>query len=100
MSSKKLFTSIFYNDLRRFWVIGAMYTIMLFLLVPFKIMIYLSNGYQINIRRLFSYNYNAYALVIVPFTCILIGLAIFNEIQKSRANHHIHSLPISKKQIF
>lgn len=100
------FNPILLNDLKRFWILSVFYSLILFLLVPLKLLNliseYVKTGDIINsINFIFTYEgFNELQPLIILLIAIFIAVALFNEIQKCKSNDHIHSLPMSKKDIF
>ena len=115
--------SLFISNIKRYWIIPFIVAIILFLLVPFNIMLddetnvnntqyikelgsYL-NDENINImadnygeltveEKLFS-SVNPLILLIFP---VIISIQIFKYLQKNTSTTFIHGLPLSKKQIY
>lgn len=101
---RQIINYVFFNDLRRYWVIGILLLAQLFIFMPFRIILYATNDFlhgNINWEYFFSFRtldgFNAITLALIS---ILIATAIFSEIQKQNDNVHLHSLPLNKKQIF
>ncbi|MCX7884819.1 MAG: hypothetical protein N2448_07315 [Caloramator sp.] len=100
------FNPILLNDLKRFWILSAFYSFILFLLVPLKLLNLISE--HVNIGELinsnnFIFTYEGFMglqPLIIFLIAIFIAVALFYEIQNCKSNDHIHSLPISKKDIF
>ena len=124
MMKNSLFSkSLFISNIKRYWIIPFIVAIILFLLIPFNIMLddetnvnntqyikelgsYL-NDENINImadnygelsveEKLFS-SANPLILLIFP---VIISIQIFKYLQKNKSTTFIHGLPLSKKQIY
>ncbi|WDC84828.1 hypothetical protein PL321_04205 [Caloramator sp. mosi_1] len=95
--------AIFKNDLKRFWVVGLLYLFLIFLFIPFDMLILLSKGGEREeltffINQIFSHPNQNFIIGMFIIT-LLVGLIIVREIQAYRSNIHIFSLPLTKKDI-
>lgn len=96
--------SIFKNDLKRFWVVGLMYLILIFLNIPLNMPITLSKVTDkeeliFTFTQMFNYQ-SDYFIFCILILSILVGMLLIREVQGYRSNIHIFSLPFSKKNIF
>lgn len=101
---RQIINYLFFNDLRRYWIISILLLVQQFIFIPFRIVLYSTGdfshqainwGYFLNFKALESLNAISLALI-----SILIATSIFSEIQKVNDNIHLHSLPFNKKNIF
>lgn len=95
---------ILLNDLKRFLWLGIAYFVFLFFSIPVKILnICDYNKIQINNPR---YMYNIFSFDSSPLTFsiyivpVLIALILFRYIQNKKSIDTIHSLPITREQLF
>lgn len=104
-----LYKNLVFNDIKRFGTIGIFYSILLFLLIPFNV-IEKINRYNIRIEfdekqqiineLLYIFERtDRFVIMIVLIVSIILGILLIYEIQNSRSCSHIHSLPITKKEI-
>ncbi|MHB8064878.1 MAG: DUF6449 domain-containing protein [Ruminiclostridium sp.] len=107
----KLKTSLFkkgliISDLKRFWWISALYTLVLFFAVPFYHYVQklnTSNDSVEWVKKLiandlsFKGGINQAFLLIVP---VVIGALVFRYIQKSRSASLYHSLPLTRAVLY
>lgn len=104
----KLKTS-FYNkyvvieDLKRYWGVSVLYFIGLLFLGPLDILNVSSKSTRIDTysvkNLLFFNNWEGLAVLSMAFT-ILLAVLIFRYLQQNKSVTMIHSLPISRKQLF
>lgn len=102
-----LFNGIFFNEIRRFWGLGCLYLILIFLNLPFKIIgminklntIRYDADYIYMVGLLFNQVLNGIMLVVVFIISCTIGFLVMKEIYDAKSSIHIHSLPITKIDI-
>ncbi|MCX7694787.1 MAG: hypothetical protein N2Z71_03635 [Caloramator sp.] len=91
------------NDLKRFWVVGFLYLVLIFINIPLYMLIYLSKGGDkeeliFSLTRIFSYPEQYFVFGIFIIT-LLVGILLICEVQGYRSSIHIFSLPFSKTYI-
>lgn len=123
MTNKMFSKSLFISNIKRYWIIPFVVTIIIFLSIPFSIMLqdetdsynteyikelahYLNdenvstmadNYGELSIEeKLFSF-INPIILLIFP---VIISIQIFKYLQKNKSATFIHGLPLNKKQIY
>lgn len=109
MKSKMSFFNkgIVFDDIRRFGWISIAYTLILFFLVPLKILMITSSEqaygsgqtYREIIKKIFYYINTAQGLfvAIVP---VLLGIFLFRYMQEKNSSDMIHSLPIRRSVLY
>ena len=102
MKSKKPFFSreLIYNNMKRFWWVGVLYTLVLFLVSP---LIALTNGSDTIPRS--GYNVSFITIfegtIIFLFTVpVFIGIMVFRYMQNSRAMVTIHAMPYTRLRLY
>ncbi|OWZ84997.1 DUF6449 domain-containing protein [Natranaerobius trueperi] len=97
---------IFKSDLKRYWWISVLYTLLLFFTFPlrtFMLMDTIDQGYsKNNIIRLFDLtshqsSIQMFLIFIVP---VVVAILVFRYLHIKNAASVIHSLPLTRKQLF
>ena len=105
MSLKTLFCnkSIVKADLKRFWWIGAVYTLLMFLFYTFNFLqrFYNGNGtvrVYVDYSSSYIYNYGVAVFVLALIVPVICGVLLFSYMQSGSPSTFAHSIPVTRKQ--
>ncbi|MCT4583786.1 MAG: ABC transporter permease [Peptostreptococcaceae bacterium] len=95
--------NIIIEDLKRYWGISALYFIFLFLVGPFSIFSRLNedrslSGYSV--REFFMLRTGSYGIIVALAVGIGISVIIYRYLQNSDSTSMVHSMPITRAEIF
>lgn len=98
--------TIFLKNVTLYWPIWAVYTILLLFGLPIPLWFEMQYDYGDRlstsqmIRELSSYIAPQYYTVIISFTAVAVGMAMFGYLYKSQSANMIHSLPVDRTQLY
>lgn len=97
---------LFKANIKRFWWVGALYTFILFLSVPFQYMMYVPDP-QNEWRRVqldaclnFFSGRNDFQMVMVAVLPTALAVLLFRYLMTSKSTAAIHSLPYNRKTLY
>lgn len=106
LSDKLIHKGFFFSDLKRFWWVSALYTIALFLILPVYHFLQGTSEenkwaweglkYAINL----SQGNSEFQLILIYFVPVFLAVLLFLYLHSGRATATIHSLPLTRKQLF
>lgn len=94
------------SDLKRFWWVGGLYGIFLFLLLPFNHMLQELPMQEIWAREILRRSLDLFAgqsgfqIVLICIVPVVLGVLVFGYLHNGRAAAVMHSLPCSRLSLF
>ncbi len=105
-SNKLIHKGFFFSDLKRFWWVSALYTIALLLIMPVYHLLQSTseenkwawNGLKESLN--FLPGYSEFQLILIYFVPVFLAVLLFMYLHSGRATATIHSLPVTRNQLF
>ncbi|UMZ72486.1 DUF6449 domain-containing protein [Natranaerofaba carboxydovora] len=94
------------SNLKRFWWVSALYTILLFFALPLRLIMQLDVIHEEWVRRNIqgsldlTLSQNQIQILLIFIVPVIVGVLVFRYLQQGYAASMIHSLPFTRKDIF